>query len=858
MRRLPLCTMLALVVAARGQNVPAGAKGWSEAPGASVYGWPEAGGLPSGGGFWNILQTREPTAVTEPLDFGGLAGARPPLLSLEANSWTATGHRWNGFDVHEPYQPGRAMFVPDPEALGRVVVRNAPVEASLVSAGPEILAEAADADAGWHGGVSALLTGSALASANLPALARRAGLVRAESFRWYTRDSAKFGGPVGRSAEILVSVTGQWASQRVPHAVEKDYLNTRWLLGTVRGRYRPSGRDGISATLSGTRIDQSDYGWPAGFEPLTARRGAPPLRAAAALREEDHLDSGQVQWRRGPGGGPGPEVELRYGYGVAHLDTPAPRAFVPARIELLDGSLSGPAPLANFAVRTRHQLEALWRSGGPGLGAVAQRLAAGAYWQRSGIRNRLTAPLDTHSIVAGGRPATAVELNTPLDSRARTVAVGFHASGAFEAARWLRIETGLLFEHLRGVLPAQSSPPGVHAPAREFSEEKRPIVWSDAAPRVGMVVAPRWRFSPRWRACYGRYPGRLAGRLLDFANPNSLSGEEYEWQDRDGDGLYEPGEKGLLLRRFGGKYSSIQAGLLRPYVDEFGVEAAASLPGGLEAGLRLFRRDERRRLAGINVGAPFTLPTGEPSYRRLQYPDPGGDGIAGTFDDQVLPVYDQLPETFGRDWFLLANTELDSFSAGVVAQLGAQARRYWWRLSFAAVKAYGTTSFGNDAWENDTGVTGSLLADPNGLTNATGRTFFDRAYMAKFQGVWRLPPRRGGVEFGVVANYWDGAPFGRKLLVEGPAQGPVVILATPRGSPEGGHRTQYQLAVDLRVSREFSTGRGRLRVLADIFNLPNLSQRVRERDVSGPEFNERLPVLIQPPRFVRFGVEWEF
>jgi hypothetical protein len=29
-------------------------------------------------------------------------------------------------------------------------------------------------------------------------------------------------------------------------------------------------------------------------------------------------------------------------------------------------------------------------------------------------------------------------------------------------------------------------------------------------------------------------------------------------------------------------------------------------------------------------------------------------------------------------------------------------------------------------------------------------------------------------------------------------------------------------------------------------------------DWSGPEFHQRLPLAIQPPRFVRTGLEWEF
>ncbi len=85
-----------------------------------------------------------------------------------------------------------------------------------------------------------------------------------------------------------------------------------------------------------------------------------------------------------------------------------------------------------------------------------------------------------------------------------------------------------------------------------------------------------------------------------------------------------------------------------------------------------------------------------------------------------------------------------------------------------------------------------------------------------------------------------------------------MILATPRGSPEGGHRPEFNLAVGLRASRDFEIGPGTLRLVADIFNLPNLGLHLREHDLTGRGFKERLPVAIQPPRFLRFGCEFRF
>jgi hypothetical protein len=150
---------------------------------------------------------------------------------------------------------------------------------------------------------------------------------------------------------------------------------------------------------------------------------------------------------------------------------------------------------------------------------------------------------------------------------------------------------------------------------------------------------------------------------------------------------------------------------------------------------------------------------------------------------------------------------------------------------------------------------GALLADPNASVNAAGRNFFDRAFSGRFSMRWQAP---GDIEVAMAVTYLDGLAFGRRLLVRELAQGPLVVWATVRGSPEGGHRSQFLLNWDLRVSRAFSAGRATLRFHTDVFNLLNRASRLREDDLSGPRFDDRLPLALQPPRFVRLGfsVSW--
>jgi hypothetical protein len=344
------------------------------------------------------------------------------------------------------------------------------------------------------------------------------------------------------------------------------------------------------------------------------------------------------------------------------------------------------------------------------------------------------------------------------------------------------------------------------------------------------------------RGSYARTRIPLPARYLDYANPNSLSGQEYAIRN----------DTTTLVRRFGGQFAEIDDDLRRPYRDRFAVNAEVSLPFGLFARAHLFRSDDKQRVAAVNTGVPFS------AYAPRVLQDSGGDGRPGTFDDQPLLVFDQDPSTFGRDWLLLTNPGLRMKNSGFTAETGMHWKAFYCRFAFSAGKSVGPTNPGNAVWENDAGIAGALFSDPNTLVNATGRSFMDRAYLGKAEGWARAPSRLGGWEVGTIFQYMDGLAFGRRILVPDLRQGPAVVLATVRGSPEGGHRTQYHASWDVRVSRLLSKGRGTLQLAVDVFNVLNTSFSLVERDAAGMDFERRLPVAIQPPRTVRLGFDYRF
>jgi len=94
--------------------------------------------------------------------------------------------------------------------------------------------------------------------------------------------------------------------------------------------------------------------------------------------------------------------------------------------------------------------------------------------------------------------------------------------------------------------------------------------------------------------------------------------------------------------------------------------------------------------------------------------------------------------------------------------------------------------------------------------------------------------------------------------VTGLPQGPFIVNATIRGSPEGGSRAQHVLNWNLRASRDFEMAWGRFTLAADLLNVLNNGYKIVESDLSGPQFNECTAVAIPPPRTLRLSARWSF
>jgi hypothetical protein len=817
---------------------------------------PRSRDLPGPYSLGGILLLQNPTTVAEPLDFTGAQNTRISLISQRTFSWTAAAFSLEGMNATDPYQPGSPVVFPDVSSLDEVIVEKGMGSGVPANFGVETGLFLKTPGRGWHGTLGSSGTGAALASSNLPDPASRGILQQSQQYRWFTRDYLGFGGPLGRRADMYFSGTGQWASEMVPTAQPGRNQNSTLLFGNFGVRYGVTRKDQIDFVLSGSRINLSNRGEPAGLEALTRWRMMPAYESPYGfngLAEVDHLDFIQGGWiRQLPESFRSGVLQVRYSASIAHLDTKPVNGITGQSVtELLGATVTGAPPLANMAVRQRQSIRAVLEPEGIRFGRTDNHVMVGGDWDRSNVLNRFTAPTNMELITAGGQPAYAVELSSPVHSRDRVQSFSSFVRDQIRPTHWLSIDAGVVGEFSRGSLPAQRSPAGTFVPARDFPAHSDLIVWNTASPHVGFIFnVPR---SERFLVggTYTRVYAPLAGHYLDFANPNSLSGLVFGWNGVNG--VFQPGEIGPLLRRFGGAYASISPSLHPPYADQFDLYGAASMNSHVTARIQLFRRDDKQRIIVMNTGVPAR------AYKPVEILDSGPDGIPGTFDDRFLTVYAQNRSTLGADTFLLENQpDLRMLFEGFTAELSARYAQLNFHASFTAEKSFGPTNPGNGVLENDPGIVGALYQDPNTLINASGHDYFDRSFLGKVQMTYQLPRRAGGIELLNVADYLDGLPFARELLVTGFTQGPFVVPATIRGSPEGGNRAEYALNWNLCLARTFAIRGGRVRFSMDVLNVTNSGNRIQENDVSGLNFNMRLPVLIQAPRSIRFGVQYAF
>jgi len=805
--------------------------------------------LPTARNIWVLLESQAPGVITDRIDIGGIKSESSARFGGHGTSWTQNAYYLNELSITDPYSGDKSLSYPDYDALEVLNISTAVHSTSVGSPGIVLSMVPRQGGNETHGGAQVFYQGNATQSNNVTEDKRNVGVNSPEHLKDFFNGNAHLGGQVvpGRFS-YFASVSTQNFSKYMQNVPEP--IDSRLISGLVNLTCDISNQR-VNLLWTGQRLENPNLG-------VSSR--VPFESSMTQVNTYQILQAGdELQLN------PCLNAEFRVGYTHASLGNKFQEGVqLQSGVELFKGIYSGIAPLQTIGRRDRvdflakldHTVE-----GRANLGRVSftfsNQLRVGTGWEELFSSNEYSAYDNLNLQFFNGLPYAVLMLNTPATARQRVRNLSLFLQDHAVFSDRLGLDIGLRLQSSAGWLPSgqASAPLDASILSQSQAGSENLIRWTTFSPRFGASLAISRQIS--LRASYARYYHQLLGNFLDFENPAALSGDVFLWNDKNGDRQYQPGEEGTLISRFGGQYSRIDPDLKAPYTDEVTVGADFDLNEKMKVSLTLMHRYEQRLVETTNIGVPSS------AYTPVTILDRGGDDKVGTFDDQLITVYNQDRSTLGKDFYLLTNPPgFRDFYQGleVVAQSKDWITGLYFQLSFAAFMSVGMASQNGDEQEYDQGVIGNLFDNPNTLINADGRLFFDRAYVGKIAAAYELP---WDLQISGVAKYCDGLPFGRKLIVTGLDQGPFYILATPRGNyfgssnKPGGHRVEFNLTLDVGLEKTFCLGDERLGVRLDVFNLLNTNNNTRESDLSGPNFQARIPLELQTPRVIRLGVKYE-
>lgn len=446
---------------------------------------------------------------------------------------------------------------------------------------------------------------------------------------------------------------------------------------------------------------------------------------------------------------------------------------------------------------------------------------------------------------------------TPVEVRLTTNGDSWSALGtmsAFVTDTWtidkLTLNIGARFDRYRVYLPEQSVAAGRFAAAAQYPANDSVVTFNHVVPRIGATYDLAGDGKTVLKANWGRFYFNPGVNLADAVNVNTANQyADHVWNDINGDRVFQEGEAGTQIQKFGGTAgASLDPNLRNSYGDEtsFFVERAVVADLGVRAGF-VYKTD-RDGWQQVNASRPYTnfnVP--------VNVVDPGADGTYGNADDRNVAAFNLSDTTTAP-----SNTtrNVDGYENDFKTIEFAVNKRYSNRWSMNASFSHTWThQFGNLYFGNRFGTQvanfslfGSYPSNPN---EKTQNEYTD--WNAKISGTvdagW-------GIRVTPVVKLQSGAPYGRFFQTRTGElnYGTQIILAEPIGT----RRQDNVAVVDFRVEKQlkFAADRAKLGLFFDLFNAMNSNTAVNIDWRSGAGFEKATTVL--GPRIAKFGVKFDW
>lgn len=361
------------------------------------------------------------------------------------------------------------------------------------------------------------------------------------------------------------------------------------------------------------------------------------------------------------------------------------------------------------------------------------------------------------------------------------------------------------------------------------------------------------RFKIRSKWAIGLNTGYFANPFTvdqaKYLSPDYMTGSAFHWIDANENMTLEPGEKGSPAFNTGGTYR------------EKGQSIGLSSTLFIEIPLK------------YNNHSGFQL-TLTPQYR--QFRNTWHTQFQGNMDNygQFIPVNDQevffknpdsQPTMYevvpyptdriqsnnaGENGFLLNQP----FYAGITLQGQKQTDKLFISASFTANMVLGTSGFGNGPLHNHLNTLSESTADPNLVTNNTGRLDSDRSFISRWILGYKINEHN---RFSFQLKYKDGQSFANyEQYVRSTSLGHQIAFTQRevRGdnplNGNRGRREDFTLNIDVKFQHIFPLSSGKLVAVVKGFNLLDFGNETLEYTFGNVNGFDRAPLELQVPRSI--------
>ena len=415
------------------------------------------------------------------------------------------------------------------------------------------------------------------------------------------------------------------------------------------------------------------------------------------------------------------------------------------------------------------------------------------------------------------------------------------------------LNLGVRLESNEGWAPEQHGGGGRWFPRVDFAEVRDQMKWFNAAPRLGLIWDATGDQMTSVKLSFSRYHVAALSQHVFNGVRNGTSYQEFEWLDRNGDLFFQDGEQGALTADLRANTNVFDPDLKQPYVDEFYAGVDWQIKNNVSLSVAGIYKRERDIMETVDLARPFS------AYNPVTVTNP--------IDGQPMTIFALDPAFQGVQRIRsLTNPTDPVLLKRDYKGLDIVLRKRMsdgWQFEGSLVLSRSEGNVGNSFGASTGGR--QIYDDPNTLINIDGPLDLDTPVQLKFSGSYFAPY---GIVVGAFYSGISGFPIkppsgfpsdvlGAYTVRFTPADNPGIVVEDVidvAGQQRGTNRTDFRHKLSFRVEKEFVMGNARLGVIADIFNVFNISTVTAVQTLRFDHPNFLKPAIIELPRTLRLGV----